>query len=107
VSFVQLNVKLVLIQLLIVLFVLNIEFKKLQLVHVMKDKLKFLENAKFVTGIVKNVLTLKDIVLFVLKTELKLQPVFAQMVPMKSLNKESVQLVTHNVPNVKISQITV
>jgi hypothetical protein len=74
---------------------------------VLSDKSKSPENAKFVTGIVTNVPTPRDIVPSVLPTELMNQPVSAQMEPTKLTDKVLAQLVTHNVLNAKTPHPTV
>lgn len=83
------------------------ESKKSQIVSVHPDMLTLMMSVLLVTGIVLNVPKLPEIVLLVLKTELKPQPVIVQMVPTKSLTKPIVHLVLNNVTNVLPLLITV
>lgn len=100
VSLVLINVFLVSITLSTVPFVLLIEFKMLQVAHVNQVTLKSSDIVNLVIGDVTNVLTLKETVHHVKKTELMLQLVIAQKVLSKLLDKLFAQLVILFVKNV-------
>jgi hypothetical protein len=100
VSLVLKNVSPVLITLSPVPFVLLIEFKMLQVVHVNQVTLKSSDIVNLVIGDVMNVITVPETVVHVKKTESKLQLVIVQKVPSKLTDKLFAQLVTLFVKNV-------
>jgi hypothetical protein len=83
-----------------VLFVTIPESKILLVAHVMTDILKLMTNVKFVTISVPPVTKMKEIVWFVLLTDILLQLVSVQMELMNSNYKPIVQIVINNVLNV-------